>query len=34
MVADAVVDLLLFVDAEPNVADDSAEDIQDVVDIV
>ena len=34
MTADAVVDLLLFVDAEPTVADNSAEDIQDVVDVV
>ena len=28
------VDLLVFVDAEPNAADDSAEDVQDVVDAV
>ena len=34
MTADAVVDLLFFVDVEPNVADNSAEDIHDVVDVV
>ena len=33
MMADAV-DLLVFVDAEPDAADDSAEDVQNVVDAV
>ena len=34
MTADAVVDLLHFIDVEPNFADNSAEDIHDVVEVV